>query len=135
MLHAGVSGESHGVLAASSSGPGGNQGFIGQFNDGSITGVVDQNGNVQPFSNGVTQLPLATIDSLCEVATHSHLAMQFLTALQFAAAAAARCGLQVCRHCASRYANQKLSLGGQCCHGQPQPQYDMHSSHDKWQRG
>ena len=57
--HAGISADSHGVLAASSSGPGGNQGVIGQFNDGFLTGVADQNGNIQPFSNGTTHFLLA----------------------------------------------------------------------------
>ena len=49
-MFAGVHGT--GVFAGSSTGPGGTQGVIGQFNDGHVTGVADQNGNVQTFSNG-----------------------------------------------------------------------------------
>lgn len=41
-----------GVFAGSSSGPSGTQGVIGQFDDGHVTGVADQNGNVETFSNG-----------------------------------------------------------------------------------
>lgn len=41
--------QSNGVLAASSSGPGGNRGVIERFNGDSVTGVSDTNGVIQTF--------------------------------------------------------------------------------------
>ena len=66
----------NGVFAGSSTGPGGTQGVIGQFNDGHVTGVADQNGNVQTFSNGgvpsadlkACHLPYSPLTEQCRTA-------------------------------------------------------------------
>lgn len=48
--------ESNGVFAAGSTGPGGYQGVTGHFSDGSVSGVADKNGYIQPFNNGENHL-------------------------------------------------------------------------------
>ena len=51
-LHSCAGAATKGVFAASTSGPGGNRGAMGQLNDGTVTRVMDQNGNLQTFGNG-----------------------------------------------------------------------------------
>jgi hypothetical protein len=64
------SGNVQGVFTGGSSGPGGQSGVVGSFNNGTINGVANNNGNVTRFSRTLPSGGFITFGGACYIAVY-----------------------------------------------------------------